>query len=153
MSSTLHHLLVLLLGVAFGFVLSRGGATDYNFIQKMFLFQEFQLYGILMTAVILTAPGLFLLKRYGKTLTGEPLLIRPKPFHSGNIPGGVLFGIGWAMTGMCPGPIFVNLGEGKIYALAALAGALSGTYLFGAFYDVLRPMFRLPTPEEGTGCG
>lgn len=145
--------IVFLLGIAFGFVLSRGGATDYNYIQKMFLFQDFQLYGIIMTAVILTAPALYFLKRYGKTLSGEPLAIRPKPFHYGNIVGGALFGIGWSLTGMCPGPIFVNLGEGKLYALGALAGALAGAYLFGVLYPRLQPVFHLPSLEEGTGCG
>jgi uncharacterized membrane protein YedE/YeeE len=153
MPFALSRFLVFLFGVAFGFVLSRGGATDYNFIQKMFLFQDFQLYGIIMTAVIVTAPLLYLLKRHGKTITGEPLSIRPKPFHYGNIIGGAFFGIGWAITGMCPGPIFVNLGEGKLYALGALVGALLGTELFARLYSYFQRPFRLPALDEGTGCG
>jgi uncharacterized membrane protein YedE/YeeE len=52
--------------------------------------------------------------------------------HRGNVAGGVLFGIGWSLAGMCPGPILVNIGEGKVYALAALAGALTGAGAFGA---------------------
>jgi uncharacterized membrane protein YedE/YeeE len=125
-------MLYLVLGAAFGFVLSRSGAADYNFVQGMFLLTELQLFGIIGTAVALTAPGLWLLKRHGRTVTGRPLTIELKELHWGTVGGGVLFGIGWSLTGMCPGPIFVNVGEGKIYALAALAGALSGTSLYGA---------------------
>ncbi|MBI2058499.1 MAG: YeeE/YedE family protein [Nitrospirae bacterium] len=146
-------LVYLVLGVAFGLVLSRSGAADYDYIQNMFLFRSFQLYGIIGTAVIVTAPGLWLLKRYGKTVRGEPLGIKPKPRHRGNLVGGILFGIGWSITGMCPGPIFVNMGEGKVYAIAALAGALVGTYLLGAAYPKLRAPLGLPPIEEGTGKG
>src|SRR5690349_17438052 len=128
----------LLLGTAFGFVLSRSGAADYAFIQSMFLFRSFQLYGIIGTAVVLTAPGLWLLKRRGRAISGAPLAFDPKPSTRGNAVGGFLFGIGWSMAGMCPGPIFVNIGEGKLYAVAALAGALAGTTIFGAVRGRLR---------------
>ena len=132
-------LVALALGTAFGLVLSRSGAADYNYIQGMFLFERFQLYGIIGTAVALTAPGLWLLKRYGRTLTGQPITIETKPRNNGNVVGGLLFGVGWSIAGMCPGPILVNIGEGKIYALAALAGALSGTALLGWLYPRLPP--------------
>jgi len=127
-----------LLGVLFGLALSRSGAADYGYIQAMFRFQSFQLYGILGTAVAVTAPGLWLLARYRRTAFGEPLVISKKPFHRGTVIGGALFGIGWSMTGMCPGPIFVNIGEGKVYALAALAGALVGAGAFATLYERLR---------------
>ncbi len=143
----------LLLGVVFGFALSRSGAADYNYIQGMFLFEEFQLYGIIGTAVVLTAPALWLLKRRGLTLAGAPLSIVPKPGHRGNVAGGLLFGVGWSMAGMCPGPILVNIGEGKIYAVAALAGALVGAAGFGVLYPILMRPFRLPALETGTGDG
>ena len=143
----------LLLGTFFGFVLSRSGAADYDFIQGMFLFQRFQLYGIIGAAVALTAPGLWLLKRYGQTLGGKPLDVAPKPRHRGNLLGGVLFGIGWSLAGMCPGPILVNIGEGKLYAFAALAGALTGAGVFGAIYPRLQRPFKLPAIAIGTGQG
>ena len=146
-------LLYLVFGVVFGFILSRSGAADYNFIQGMFLFTNFQLYGIIGTAVALTAPGIWLIKRYGRTLFGRPISIDLKPQHRGHIAGGVLFGIGWSICGMCPGPIFVNVGEGKIYALAALAGALAGAGLFGAIYTRVQGLFRLPRLLVGTGDG
>jgi uncharacterized membrane protein YedE/YeeE len=146
-------LLYVLLGTIFGFILSRSGAADYNYIQAMFLFTNFQLYGIIGTAVAITAPGIWLIKRYGRTALGRPIAIELKPRHRGNIVGGLLFGIGWSMAGMCPGPIFVNIGEGKIYALAALAGALAGAGLFGAIYIRIQSVFRLPRLLVGTGDG
>lgn len=140
-------------GTVFGFALSRSGAADYDFIQGMFLFEEFQLYGIIGTAVVLTAPSIWLLKRRGRTLTGDPLVITNKPQHRGNVAGGLLFGVGWSIAGMCPGPILVNIGEGKVYALAALAGALVGAASFGTLYPLLARPFRLPALETGTGDG
>lgn len=140
-------------GVVFGFALSRSGAADYDYIQGMFLFEEFQLYGIIGTAVALTAPSLWLLKRRGLTISGAPLTIRAKPGHRGNVAGGLLFGVGWSMAGMCPGPILVNVGEGKVYALAALAGALVGAAGFGVVYPYLMRPFRLPSLQTGTGDG
>ena len=146
-------LFYLVLGSVFGFALSRSGAADYNFIQGMFLLEEFQLYGIIGTAVALTAPSLWLLKRYGRSLTGKPLVIENKPGHRGNVYGGILFGVGWSITGMCPGPILVNIGEGKLYALAALAGTLVGAGAFGALYPRLVKPFHLPPLQVGTGEG
>lgn len=141
------------LGTVFGLVLSRSGAADYNFIQGMFLFEEFQLYGIIGTAVAVTAPGLWLLKRYGRTADGRPIQIELKPGHRGNLYGGLLFGVGWSITGMCPGPVLVNIGEGKLYALAALAGVLLGAGAFGILYPRLVWPFGLPPLEVGTGEG
>lgn len=143
----------LVLGTIFGFVLSQSGAADYDYIQGMFLFERFQLYGIIGTAVCVTAPGLWLIKRRGRTFGGAPLALDRKPLHRGNVVGGLLFGVGWSLAGMCPGPILVNIGEGKVYAVAALAGALCGAAAFGQFYSALRPWFRLPPIASGTGDG
>ena len=132
------------LGALFGFVLSRSGAADYGFIQSMFLFTSFQLYGIIATAVVLTSAGLLVLKKRGRTAAGAPLTIEIKPLNRGNALGGLLFGVGWSMAGMCPGPIFVNIGEGKLYAIAALAGALSGAALLGVLYPKLQGPLHLP---------
>ena len=145
--------LYLVLGTVFGFVLSRSGAADYNYIQTMLLFESIQLYGIMGTAVVLTVVGIWLIKRGGRTAAGAPIRIELKPLHRGNVVGGLLFGIGWSMSGMCPGPILVNLGEGKIYAFATLAGALVGAGAFGALYERLRGLFGLPPLSVGTGEG
>ena len=151
MNSILRALLLVAFGLVFGLTLSRSGAADWNYIQKMFLFEDFQLYGILASAVLTTSIGMGLARRYGRTITGEPLRIKGKSVHVGNLVGGALFGAGWAITGMCPGPIMVNIGEGKVYALAAFAGVLVGTWIFGRFYFPLQERLGLPMvfPKEG----
>jgi len=143
----------LLFGVVFGWTLSRSGAADYDFVQGMFLFTELQLYGIIGVAVAIALPGILWLKRRGTSLGGQPLDVTPKPSHRGNAVGGALFGIGWSITGMCPGPILVNVGEGKVYALAALAGVLVGAATFGILYERLRRLLGLPDLGIGTGDG
>lgn len=139
------------LGTAFGFVLSRGGATDYDVIQRMFLLQDFQLYGILGTAVLIAGLGLRWMEARGRRAGGEPLTIRPKSLSRGTIVGSLIFGIGWSMTGMCPGPVLVNLGEGKLYAVPAFAGVLAGTWLVGRGYEWLRGPMGLPAAAERDG--
>lgn len=131
-------------GVCFGFVLSRSGAADYDFIQGMFLFTNLQLYGIIGTAVVLTAPGLWWIQRRGLALSGAPIAFERKALNRGTVVGSVLFGIGWSLAGMCPGPILVNLGEGKLPAIGALAGALAGSALFGLLYPRLQRPLGLP---------
>jgi uncharacterized protein len=146
-------LLYVVLGTLFGFVLSRSGAADYDFIQGMFLFTNIQLYGIIGTAVVISAPGLWLIQRGGRTLLGRHCSVETKPIHRGTVVGGLLFGIGWSMAGMCPGPILVNIGEGKLYAIAALAGALTGTSLLGELYPRLQRPFKMPALAIGPGEG
>jgi len=146
-------LFYLLCGTTFGWFLSRSGASDYDFIQRMFLFTDLQLYGIIGTAVALTAPGIWLLKRRARTVLGADLVVVSKPRHRGNLIGGILFGIGWSITGMCPGPILVNLGEGKVLAVAALLGVLLGAGSFAALYEPLSRVFGLPPIEVGPGDG
>jgi uncharacterized protein len=143
----------LVFGTLFGYVLSRSGAADYSYIQRMFLLESFQLYGIIGTAVALTAPLVWLLKRRGRSLSGAAINVESKPGHRGNVVGGLLFGVGWSIAGMCPGPILVNIGEGKMYAFAALAGALVGTVLFGRLYSLLQAPLHLPPMKVGTGEG
>jgi len=127
----MHRLGFLALGTAFGLTLSRSGAADYGFVQGMFLLENFQLYGIIGVAVVVTGVGMAAIARRGTAWSGESIRMNVKPFSRDSIVGGALFGVGWAITGMCPGPIFVNLGEGKLYALPALAGALAGAWLHG----------------------
>jgi uncharacterized membrane protein YedE/YeeE len=146
-------LLYLGLGLVFGFALSRSGATDYDFIQGMFLFTNFQLYGIIGSGVAITAPLLYVLKRYGRTIGGRPITIELKPMNRGTIVGGAIFGVGWSITGMCPGPILVNIGEGKVYALAAMAGALVGASLLSVSYSKLAKPFGLPPLSPSASKG
>ena len=132
----------LAMGTIFGWLISRSGVGDYDIVQNMFLLTDFQLYGVIGVSVGILAPGLWLAKRGGKTFSGEPFVVKPKPLHRGTILGSVLFGLGWSLTGLCPGPIFVSIGEGKLYALAALAGVLVGTSLLGVSHPRLSALFR-----------
>jgi len=130
-------------------VLSRSGAADYNHIQAMFLFDSFQLYGIIGAAVVFAAAGLWVIRRAGRTAGGQLTAIERKVLHRGNAVGGFLFGVAGRWPACGPGPILVNIGEGKIYAAAALAGA--GAY--GALYERLQNAFGLPPLNVGTGEG
>lgn len=124
----------LLAGLAFGFVMIKSEAASWYRIMEMFYFQSFHMYGIMMSAIATGLTGVLLLKRYGRLLTldGEPIAIPQKePGRLNYILGGFIFGLGWGVIGLCPGPIFSLVGMGSIGALAALAGALHGTWLYG----------------------
>jgi len=131
----------LLLGIAFGFVLSRSEVISWFRIQEMFRFQSFRMYGIIGSAVVTAAVSVALIKRSGiKSVAGERISIPAKPLGSGirYAAGGTIFGLGWALTGACPGPLFALIGNGVTVMIAAVVSALVGTWAYGW----LRP--RLP---------
>lgn len=115
-------------GVLFGYFLSKGRVTDYNTIQDMFLFREFHMYGLLITAVLVVAAGTFLLRRWGhnQTLNGATIDWRPVAWNPRQLIGALLFGIGWALAGTCPGPAFTQIGEGKFIAFFTVFGVFCG---------------------------
>lgn len=124
----------LLAGIAFGFVMIKSEAASWYRIMEMFHFQSFHMFGIMASAIATGLASVLLLKRYGHILTldGSPIEIPSKaPGRSNYILGGFIFGLGWGVIGLCPGPIFALVGMGSIGALAALAGALHGTWLYG----------------------
>ncbi|MDQ7825334.1 MAG: YeeE/YedE thiosulfate transporter family protein [Candidatus Eremiobacteraeota bacterium] len=140
------NVITLLSGVLFGFILSRVGATSYNYIQKMFLLIDLHLMGVIGLAVVVGALGIQVIKRTRmKAIDGKEIQVQPKEGHRGIIAGGLIFGVGWALTGSCPGTILSQIGEGKLAALFTFAGMLAGTYLFG----VLSPrLARLMEPVQ-----
>jgi uncharacterized membrane protein YedE/YeeE len=124
----------LLAGLAFGFVMIKSEAASWYRIMEMFHFQSFHMYGIMMSAIVTGLAGVALLRHYGRprTLNGDVIVIPQKESGRYNfIFGGLIFGLGWGIIGLCPGPIFSLVGMGSIGALAALAGALHGTWLYG----------------------
>ena len=132
-------LLYLFLGIIFGTTLIKSDAVSWFRMQEMFRFQGFQMYGIFMTAIPTGAITFFIIKKFKiKTLDGEPIKIIKKKFNPGVIIGSILFGIGWALTGTCPGPIYVQIGSGLTIAILTLLSALAGTWVF----SFLRP--KLP---------
>jgi uncharacterized membrane protein YedE/YeeE len=131
--------LFLLLGIIFGITLIKADAVSWFRMQEMFRFQGFQMYGIFMTAIPTAAISVFLIRMFKiKTFDGEPIKIIKKKFNLGYIFGPIIFGIGWALTGTCPGPIYVQIGSGLTIAILTLISALAGTWV----YSYLKP--RLP---------
>lgn len=121
-------------GVLFGIVMIKSEAASWYRIQEMFRFQSFHMYGIIGTAVAVGASAVYLIKKFRiKTINGEPIQLQPKQQRRYNyILGGFIFGLGWALTGACPGPMFVNIGYGYLTMLIVVLGALAGTFLYGA---------------------
>ena len=134
-------LIYLLLGICFGIVLTESELISWFRFQEMFRFQSPRMYLIMGSAVMTAAISVALIKRLGiKTVTGEPIAVPPKELGRGIrfIAGGIIFGVGWALAGACPGPLFALVGNGITVMLAAIASALLGTWIYG----VLRS--RLP---------
>lgn len=138
-ASALKQIFVLLTGIYFGVVLVKSEVMSWFRIQKMFLFEEAHMYLIIASAVVVGAITVWLIKRFQlRTITGEQAVLKAKPFNKGIVFGGTLFGMGWAITGACPGPIYAQIGAGEYMALVTLISAVGGMYL----YAWLRP--KLP---------
>jgi uncharacterized protein len=128
----------LLLGIAFGVVLTKSEVLSWFRIQEMFRFQSFRMYGIIGTAVATAAISLALIKRLRlKSFAGGSISIPPKQLGHGvrYAVGGTIFGLGWALTGACPGPLFALIGNGVSVMIVAVLSALLGTWIYG----LLRP--------------
>ena len=131
----------LILGTLFGIVLVKSEVVSWFRIQEMFRFQSFHMYGTIMSAVVTAAACLVIIRRLGiRSVSGEIIEIPPKKTGHGYryALGGTIFGIGWALTGACPGPLFALTGSGITVYAAAIVSAVAGTWLYG----VLRS--RLP---------
>ena len=120
-------------GLVFGIVMSKSEAISWYRIQEMFRFQSFHMYGIIGTAVILGVIVVFLIKKFNvKDSEGNQIVFHNKEIGwKRYLIGGTIFGLGWALTGSCPGPMFVNIGHGYLVMIVVVIGALLGTYLYG----------------------
>lgn len=130
----------LIAGLMFGFVLIKGQAASWYRIQEMFHFQSFHMFGIMFSAIVTGLISVQIIKHLSarKNLEGQDIEIPIKPDGRKNyIYGGLTFGVGWGLVGLCPGPVFALAGTGSIGALVVLAGALHGTWLYGALKDKL----------------
>ncbi|MFM7854281.1 MAG: DUF6691 family protein, partial [Flammeovirgaceae bacterium] len=128
-----------LTGIFFGIVLTKAEAVSWYRIYEMFHFQSFHMFGIIGTALFTGVIGLQLIKRYKiKDYNGLPInIIEKERGFWRYIIGGSLFGLGWALVGSCPGPIFILLGTGTYAIAVVLIGALLGTYIYGLVKDKL----------------
>lgn len=128
----------LLIGFFFGIILIKAEVISWFRIQEMFRFQSFHMYGIIGSAVVIGMISVWLIKKHNiKTINGESIIIAPKQFSKGNIYGGIIFGLGWAMTGACPGPLFAFLGSGFLIIGVVLLSAVFGTFVYGVIKDKL----------------
>jgi uncharacterized protein len=121
----------ILFGIAFGIVLTKAEAISWFRIHDMFLFKEAYMYLIISSAIATAAVSVFLIRTFKvKALDKKEIVIEKKPLEKGTVAGGVIFGVGWAMTGACAGPIFAQIGAGEWAAVMTLIGAVSGAYSY-----------------------
>jgi uncharacterized protein len=129
----------LIVGIVFGLTLTKTEAVSWFRIQEMFRFQSFHMYGIIGSAILVAMISILIIKRFKiKSIQGEDILIPDKKFNKGAIFGGTIFGMGWALAGACPEPLYALVGAGYTVALVVIASALLGTWT----YSYLRP--KLP---------
>lgn len=134
-------LLCVILGIGFGIVLVKAEIVSWWRIQEMFRFHNFHMYGVLGSAVLTAFTLTRVLKAAGmKTVDGADFHVPAKELGRGTRywAGGTTFGLGWAFSGACPGPLFAVVGAGATSFVLAVLGALMGTYAYAA----VRP--RLP---------
>jgi uncharacterized membrane protein YedE/YeeE len=133
------HLKYLFAGTMFGLILTKSQAVSWFRIQEMFRFESFHMYGIIMSAIAVGMTSVLLIKKLKiKSLNGEEINIPNKTFNKGAIWGGLIFGMGWALSGACPGPLYALLGAGVMPIIVVILSALAGTWV----YSYLRP--KLP---------
>jgi uncharacterized protein len=128
-------------GTALGIVFMQSEVLSWYRIQEMFRFQSFHMYGVIGVAVLVASVTQMLLKRFGVvTLSGDPIQVKPRvrtPTGARYSMGGFVFGLGWALLGACPGPIFTLIGAGYTVYVVPLVAAMAGTWLYGVVKDRL----------------
>jgi uncharacterized membrane protein YedE/YeeE len=132
-------ILYIVLGVIFGITMYKAETASWFRIVEMFQFQSFHMFGFIGSALVIGMIGIQLIKRKNaKDVNGQNIVINPKDKSiSRYLFGGIAFGLGWALIGACPGPIFVLLGAGTYSIIIVILGALAGTWLYGIIKDKL----------------
>ncbi len=138
MKNITSHLKYLVVGIAFGIVFVKAEIISWFRIQEMFRLESFHMYGVIGTAILTGMISVFIIKKMNiKTLSGEKVVFQDKAFNKGQIYGGLIFGLGWAMTGACPGPLFAQIGTGATVVLITLLSAIFGTWTYGLLRERL----------------
>lgn len=133
-----HQLKYAAVGLIFGIVFVKAEVISWFRIQEMFRFQNFHMYGVIGSAVVVGMISVWLIKKYKvKTINGASIVFQSKKFNKGQIIGGLIFGFGWAMTGACPGPLFAQIAIGFSVVIVVLISAIAGTWIYGYFRDQL----------------
>jgi uncharacterized protein len=131
-----HNIKYMILGSAFGILLVKAEIISWFRIQEMFRLQSFHMYGVIGSAVVVGIISVWLIKKFKvKTADGEPITFQPRKFNKGQVYGGLLFGLGWAITGACPGPLYAQIGSGAYVIVVTLISAIAGTWLYGYFRE------------------
>lgn len=132
-------LIYIILGIVFGITMYKSETASWFRIYEMFSFQSFHMYGFIGSALIIGLIGVQIIKKKEiKDFDGNKIEIQPKTKSIVRyLIGGIFFGLGWALVGACPGPIFVLVGAGLYPMLIVILGALAGTYLYGIIKDKL----------------
>ena len=126
------------MGMIFGIILVKSEVVSWFRIQEMFRLESFHMYGVIGSAVVTGIISVWLIKRFKvKTIYGEPILLPTKKFNKGQIFGGLIFGLGWAITGACPGPLFAQIGTGLTIVFVTLFSAIAGTWVYGLIRERL----------------
>jgi len=132
------YLIYLVLGTLFGIILTKSEVVSWFRIQEMFRFQSFHMYGVIGSAILVGMVSIQLIKRNRlQSIDGEEIKIADKQYNHGVWIGGFLFGLGWAITGACPGPLFAQLGSGVGAAAVMILAALAGTWTYSALREKL----------------
>ena len=133
-----HNIKYLIVGVLFGIVFVKSEVVSWFRIQEMFRLQSFHMYGIIGSAIVVGMISIWLIKKFNiKTIYGETIEFHDKTFNKGQIYGGLIFGLGWAITGACPGPLFAQIGTGATVIVVTLLSAIAGTWVYGLLRDKL----------------
>ncbi|MCC6461325.1 MAG: YeeE/YedE family protein [Saprospiraceae bacterium] len=133
-----HNLKYLVWGIIFGIAFVKAEIISWFRMQEMFRLQSFHMYGVIGTGVAIGALSVWLIKKFKiKTIYGESIEFHRKKFNKGQVIGGLIFGLGWAMTGACPGPLFAQIGTGALVVAVPLLSAIAGTWAYGYFRDRL----------------
>ena len=123
-----------IIGIVFGIVFVKAEIISWFRIQEMFRLQSFHMYGVIGSAIVTGIISIQLIKRLNiKSIHGETINIPTKVFKKGQVIGGFIFGLGWAITGACPGPLFAQIGSGYTVILVTLVAALAGTWVYCKF--------------------
>jgi uncharacterized membrane protein YedE/YeeE len=125
-------------GIAFGIILVKAEVISWFRIQEMFRLQSFHMYGVIGSAVVVGIISVWLIKKLQvKTIYGEKIEFHSREFNKGQLYGGLMFGLGWAITGACPGPLFAQIGTGATVIAVTLLSAVAGTWVYGYFREKL----------------
>ena len=125
-------------GIIFGIVFVKAEIISWFRIQEMFQLTSFFMYGVIGTAVVVGAISVFAVKKLQlKSIYGETITFEDKEFNKGQIYGALIFGIGWAITGACPGPLFAQFGSGFTVVIITIISAITGTWIYGKFREKL----------------